>query len=230
MTVLDELKTILKQVGPDNIWRPVYDLQHNLLSLGVGKEGDGLPPNLNGLDLKDKTVVDLGCNFGHYTFWARSQTASHVLGIDIDPRIIRGCFLLRDMHDYDRVNFLAQDITRINGMDRFDIAMMIDFIGKSMVRSGALIAFLDALEKLGRNEMLLSIRPMYRIKKHLKNDLKGLTSKYPARYIRNNKFYTLEYVTQRFENKWHMTILSPKNDPYGAQKETLLFSRKQVSS
>ena len=142
----NELQTILREVGSDKIWRPIYDNNHKLLTTGVETNVEGLHSDLSRIDFKDKTVVDLGCNFGYFTFWARKQAARYVLGIDIDRRIIRGCNLLMKMYNYDGIDFLAGDITKINGLGRFDIAMMIDFIGKNWIRSGEMISFLNITE------------------------------------------------------------------------------------
>lgn len=222
----NELQTILREVGSDNIWRPIYDSNHKLLNTGVETNVDGLHSDLSRIDFKDKTVVDLGCNFGYFTFWARRQAARHVLGIDIDRRIIRGCNLLMKMYNYDGIDFLAEDITKINGLGRFDIAMMIDFIGKNWIRTGEMISFLKIIEHLARKEMLISVRPVYNVKKHFQNDFQGLLELYPSRFIRNNRFHTFEYIEAYFEDRWYTTVIWPEIDPDESHKKILHFHRK----
>lgn len=224
---IEELQAIIRQVGEDTVWRPILDHRQNLLATGIGVEEDGLPSDLDGVVLKNKAVVDLGCNFGHYTFWASDQGADHVLGIDIDPVIISGCRILQDLRGYHNVAFEAGDITTLKDAGPFDMAMMIDFIGKESVRTGLLTAFLDALERLAGKEMLVTIRPYYRISKHLENDRSGLLEKYPSRYIEKNTFLAHEYIRERFEDAWHMTMVSVRQDPEGTSKETLHFTRKE---
>ena len=226
MSDLQELKHILQEVGPENIWRPVYDPKNNLLADGIGKMCDGLPKDLRHLNFNGKSIVDLGCNFGYYTFFTRKAGAKRVLGIDIDGRIIKGCNLLKKLICIDGVSFLALDISKPNGVGRFDLGMMIDFIGKTMITTGILKDFLSALERMSEAEMLLTVRPMYHVKKNLNGDFEGLREKYQGDYIRNNYFYTIDYVRDRFKNDWNMEIISPKNDPEGADKETLYFIRK----
>lgn len=222
----NELQTILREVGSDNIWRPIYDSNHKLLNTGVETNVDGLHSDLSRIDFKDKTVVDLGCNFGYFTFWARRQAARHVLGIDIDRRIIRGCNLLMRMYNYDGIDFLSEDITKINGLGRFDIAMMIDFIGKNWIRTGEMISFLKIIEYLARKEMLISVRPVYSVKKHFQNDFQGLLELYPSRFIRNNRFHTFEYIEAYFEDRWYTTVIWPEIDPDESHKKILHFHRK----
>lgn len=227
MKSFKELQAIIRQTGEDAVWRPIFDHGQKLLAAGVGVEDDGLPSRLEGVVLKNKAVVDLGCNFGHYTFWASDQGAAHVLGIDIDPAVIKGCRILQNLREYQNVTFLAGDITSLSGLGPFDMAMMIDFIGKESVRTGLLVAFLDALEGMAGKEMLVTVRPVYRISKHLENDRRGLLGKYPSRYIEKDTFLTYEYIRERFEDVWQMRMLSSRHDPEGTSKETLHFTRKE---
>jgi SAM-dependent methyltransferase len=39
-------------------------------------------------DLKGKNIVDLGCGFGWFARWARTQGASHVLGLDLSRNML----------------------------------------------------------------------------------------------------------------------------------------------
>ena len=223
---LQELMEILRQVGSENIWRPVYAPGNRLLADGIGNLGNGLPKDLQKIDFKDKKVADLGCNFGYYTFIVNKAGAGHVTGIDIDRQIIRGCRILKRMFRVDNVSFLATDIAALDGIGAFDIGMMIDFIGKTMVTTGIFREYLNVLERLSKKEMILSIKPVYHIKKHLSSDFQGLTEKYPGDYIRKNSFFTIDYVRDRFSNKWDMEIVSPKKGSEDAEKETLYFIRK----
>lgn len=229
MIELAELKNILQEVGPENIWRPVYDRQNNLLAQGIGNMCDGLPSDILGVSFTGKTIVDLGCNFGYYSFFASRGGAKKVVGIDIDERIIRGCNLLKSVLAIDEVSFLVFDVSKSNGVSKFDMGMMIDFIGKTMVATGILKDCLTELERLSEKEMLITVRPKYHVKKNLNGDFQGLREKYPGDYIRNNYFYTIDYVRDRFKSRWVMDIISPKNDPEGADKETLYFVRKEVA-
>ncbi len=53
---------------------------------------DGAPewPSLRALlpDLAGKRVVDLGCGFGWFCRWARTQGAAHVLGLDVSAKML----------------------------------------------------------------------------------------------------------------------------------------------
>ncbi|MBM9605611.1 hypothetical protein [Desulfopila inferna] len=65
---IEELKIILRQLGPEIIWRPIIIPDKQFLSYGIGDEEDGITRHLRSLDFQDKTVIDLGCNLGYYCF------------------------------------------------------------------------------------------------------------------------------------------------------------------
>jgi len=222
-----ELKDILKTVGPQHIWRPVVINGNHRLADGIGEARDGIGENLDRLDFKGKTVLDLGCNFGYYSFVARSAGARRVLGIDADARIIRGCEIIKALNAIDGVAFLAIDIIAAKGIGRFDIGLMIDLIGREMIANGTAAAVLDSLETLSEKEMVLTLRPRYHIPKKLAGDFQGLIKKYPGDYIRDNYLHTFEYVCDRFKSNWEATVISAQNDPEVEYKQTLHFVRRK---
>ena len=226
MDKIKELEEILKSVGAQNIWHPVVVNGDKLLANGIGDPLDGIRDRDGVLNFEGKTVVDLGCNFGYYSFFARNAGASDVLGIDMDDRIIRGCEILKALHDVDRVNFRPLDITKANGVGKFDIGMMIDIIGRDKIRTGTAKEFLNSLERMCQKEMLLTLRPRYHIEKKLGMDVQRLREIYPADYIRNSYFYMVDYVRDRFKAAWEMHILSGQNDPEGT-KQTLYFIKRK---
>jgi tRNA (mo5U34)-methyltransferase len=224
-----ELKDILKTVGPQNIWRPVVISGNHRLADGIGEARDGIAENLDSLDFKGKTVLDLGCNFGYYSFLARSAGASRVLGIDADARIIRGCEIIKALDAIDGVAFLAIDIIAAKGIGRFDIGLMIDLIGREMIANGTAAAVLDSLETLSEKEMVLTLRPRYHIPKKLAGDFQGLIKKYPGDYIQDNYFHAFEFVCDRFKSNWEITVISAPDDPQIEYKQTLHFVRRKPS-
>jgi len=222
---IKELEEILKSVGPQNIWHPVVVKGDKLLANGIGDPVDGIRDRDGVLNFEGKTVVDLGCNFGHYCFSVRNAGASDVLGIDMDERIIRGCEILKALHDVDRVNFRPLDIRKANGIGKFDMGMLIDIIGREKILAGTANDFLNSLESLSQKEMLLTLRPRYHIEKKLGTDIQRFREKYPVDYIRNSYFYMVDFVRDRFKATWEMHILSGQNDSEGT-KQTLHFTKR----
>ena len=223
---LDELSGILTEVGVGGIWRPVYDHRGRLMAGGVGDPADGLTDLLPDDFFKGKRIVDIGCNFGTFTFMAASKGALRVLGVDIDPRIIRGCRILKELLRAENVEFVAADLRSLEKNQPFDMGMMIDFIGKDVIRSGFLPTCLDVIEALSSHQMLFSIRPVYSIAKHFSEDRQAILDYYPGAAQGDRQFLLLEYLQDRYRNRWEMQVISDDNDCFNESKQTILFERK----
>lgn len=206
MDLKTQLQPILDRVGYENIWRPIYDKEKRLIARGRGKFYDIIPETLESIDFEAKTVVDLGCNFGYYTFLAARLGARRVVGIDINSEIIRGCQILGIHYGLANVEFHAADFTKSDLGEIFDVGMLIDFIGRSTVKKFRVQACLAGLERLCRSEMLLTLRPEYDIEGDLGMDLDEFGSGYPLKFIRNQRFHLLHFVGATFGGKWDMHI------------------------
>jgi SAM-dependent methyltransferase len=224
MNELKKLINILEEVGPDRIRRPVYGLHGELLADGIADERDGHPDDFSAINFSGKTVVDLGCNFGHYSLLARKRGAKHVLGVDLDELVIRGAESLRNMQKIDGVEFVSTDFTAPVFSQAFDISLLIDFFGRGNIIQG-INKYMNAIERLTREVMVISARDYYRIEKHFKGHLDTLISLYTPDYIRNGKFFLLDYIHDYFKKNWKLTILSSLDQEIGTKK-TLLFKKK----
>jgi len=223
---LAELRSILAEVGPAGIWRPVYDREGRLLAGGVGDPEDGLADELPDGFFKGRRVVDIGCNFGMFSFMTARRGALHVLGVDIDERIVRGCRILKRHFGIENVDFLAADLRQLDTGRPFDVGLMIDFIGKTVIESGFLPTCLGVLELLSGRQMLLSIRPVYDIGKHLGGDRRRLRDLYPPEVVTSRRFLLLDYVKERFRNRWTLQVLSAGSEHFDERKQTVLFERR----
>ncbi len=201
-----QLQPILDRVGYENVWRPIYDKEKRLIARGRGRFYDIIPETLESIDFAGKTVVDLGCNFGSYTFLAARLGARRVVGIDIDREIIRGCQILGAHYGLANVEFHAADFTKSDLGEIFDVGMMIDFIGRSTVKKYKVRACLAGLERLSQLEMLLTLRPEYDIEGDLGMHLDEFGSQYPLEFIRNKRFHLLDFVRSTFGEEWDMQV------------------------
>ncbi len=131
-----------------------------LLARGTGSAG-GLAEYGQGISYRGKTVCDLGCNLGYFSFLAARDGAALVEGLDVDPRVIEGAGLLADMQGLSNVRFRTADFTAETPERPFDMVLVIDFIGRGTVVKGRLGGVLDAAARFSAREMVFTLRPIY---------------------------------------------------------------------
>ena len=185
---------------------------------------DGHPEFLSKVGFQDRSVLDVGCNFGFHSFLARKLGASRVVGIDLDPRPARACELLCRIHNLDRMTFISGDFFAADLGGPFDIGLMINFMGKGRVLRGV-GNDVDALKRHCREAMVITAACAYSIDLHLKGRTDALIDLYGREYVRDGDFYLNEFLENYLADEWDMTLLSPEF-PRLNVKRTLLFQRK----
>lgn len=88
-----------------------------------GLEGAGEWHELKALipDLRNKSVLDLGCGFGWHCRYAREQQASSVIGVDISEKMIHKA---REMTDDSSISYIKMPIEDINfSGSQFDLVL-----------------------------------------------------------------------------------------------------------
>ena len=60
-----------------------------------------LSPIINEIDLKDKTLIDIGCGDGYYAIECAKMGAKYVLGTDIDSLRIKRGILAKEVFNLD---------------------------------------------------------------------------------------------------------------------------------
>ncbi|NDV27779.1 methyltransferase domain-containing protein [Desulfovibrio sp. JC010] len=226
MTRNAELKKIVAEVGEDLIWRPLYDFEQTRLAQGVGDDIDGIDPEFKELDFTDKTVCDLGCNMGHFSFYASERGAVEVVGYDLEPKVVSGAKKLARLYGVDNVDFKVCNFAYDDPEQTFDMGMLIDILGKINIGKGHMTAILLGLEKRSESEMLLTFRPEYYVQKHF-----GLTEDYflelyPEAEIRDGLFSLLDFAKALFVDKWDMDYLSRPHPDDEQYKRTVHFKRR----
>lgn len=79
-------------------------------------------------DFKGKTVLDVGCNSGQYSFFAKQLGASEVLGIDVLEKRVNQARTIAINEDYD-VRFENRGIFDLKDSDgKFDVVLCIAVI------------------------------------------------------------------------------------------------------
>lgn len=201
---MNELRNLLNALPAQAVWRPVYAPDGTLLHPGRGKLPDIAPETLDSVDVRGKTVLDLGCNLGPYALETARRGARHVLGLDLDADVLKAANLLAKLHGFEnRVEYRAADFLKQMPDARAEVGLLIDFIGKGVITKGRVDACLRALTSPGCTSLLLSLRPAYRLDA-IGLPAKDLAAMYGDDFVAGGEFRLLDYVTFRLGPQWRV--------------------------
>lgn len=225
---IDELQKLLDKLDSSDIYRSVYDLDGNVLAEGVEPLRDQLVNDYKLVDFRDKTVVDLGCGFGFFSFLAAKQGAAHVTGVDCVREIVDGATILADLHEHSNVQFREFNFEQpVGDLGVYDLAMLVDFFGKSNIRKKKVQAIVEFIKTLSHKELLFAVRPINRIKQDLKMTVSEFSALYPSQYIRDDSFFLLEYIDDILGDEWQLQAVSGYDGTF--RKHKLLFLCRRIS-
>ncbi len=224
MDFKEKLEKLLSQLEPEQIRRAVCDIKGNILANGIAFDSDGDLSDFVHIDFKGKSVVDVGCNLGHYSLLSSQKGAQSVLGIDLDLQVLKGAELMRDMYNINNVEYLEMDFTNPSFTERFDISMLIDFFGKKNITKGV-TPYLSSLETMTKQTMIISAREHYQLNKHFEGVEDKIKNNYPSKFVQNNRFYLKGFIIDYFKDKWNHTVLT-NEDSDSTSKQTIYFQKK----
>lgn len=224
MRRFDLLRELVSDIDREHVYRTIYDESLNPIIEGTEPlDPQGLE-DFRKVDFKGKSVVDLGCNFGFFAFQARRRGARHVLAVDREKKVLQGAAMLRDIFGLDGVDFFPCDINTDSAVlagRRFDTAMLVEFIGKTFVRSGLIPRTLAFLESLSERELVVSVQKSYMIRKELGATVEDMHRHYPEKYLRNGDVLVLDFVRDFFKDRWNVELLSELNEGYEKPRKYL---------
>lgn len=227
MPPLQEFLALAQAIAPEHRYRTVYDTDFSVLVPGKEAIDADTLEAFARVGFAGRTVVDLGCNFGFFTFQASRLGAASVLGVDREPRVLDGCALLKQHFTMPNVAFECHDIDDGHSpllSRRFDIAMLVEFIGKTFVVENRVAPALAFLERLSETELIVSVQKIYWIRKELGTTPERLRELYPSRYVCGGDFLLLDYVRDFFAPRWRMEALSPMAEGYEKPRKFLRFT------
>lgn len=225
--LIEQLQVLLAKIDPTDIWRSILDNEGNVLASGVGCFEDGIHTG-HKIDFSGKSVADLGANLGHFSRFAARHGAREVHGYDLDDRLSRAATLLTSLRGMDNVHFHTCDILSDSPNTPADMALLIDVIGKSGVASGKLTGFLDALQRYGTKEIIMTVRPMYRIQKDLHSSEEALQSMYGLDCTARGHFLVLRHVVRTLSPGWRPVCIDHSHT--NLSKMPVRFVRKDHPS
>ncbi|WP_243363222.1 methyltransferase domain-containing protein [Fundidesulfovibrio terrae] len=217
MPRFQRLREHVSGLEPEHVYRTIYDENLNPVIEGTEPlDPQGLQ-DFRKVDFTGKSVVDLGCNFGFFSFQARRLGAASVTGVDRESRVLEGAAMLREIFGLDGVEFVSCDIdVPLNCLcgRKFDTAMLVEFIGKTFVREGLIPRSLAFLETLSDTELVLSVQKTYMIRKELGSTVEEMRRHYPDRYLEDGDILVLDFVRDFFKDRWDIEMLSDIGDGY----------------
>jgi len=224
-TLTTRVVTHLAAMGDARVWRPVLGPDGTLLARGSGPSPEALADYASGVDFEGKTVVDLGCNLGLYSFMAARRGAVHVLGLDSDQDAVEGANMLARLHGLDNVSFEVRDFLRTTSPEQADMVLVIDFIGRGVIAKGRLDAVLDSARRYARKEIVVTLRPEYPLQ-----ELPTLSAdllKHYESHILDGTFMLASYVQERLGLKWERRTLHQGRVKGFTLKAAILFTRSE---
>jgi len=225
--LLQRLHGIVAGLNQDAIYRSVYDPWGNLLAEGLEPLKRQLLNDFGKVDFQNKTVVDLGCNFGLFSFLASAGGARRVLGLDSMPEVVEGAEILARLKKNDTIAFQVFDFEEQKSLPgSFDMVMLVDFFGKSSIRKRKVDGILEFMTSSDARELLFAIRPINRIESDLKLTTSTFATLYPQKYIHNDSFSLLDYIGDILGSQWQIEPISRYDGKYCKHK--LLFLCRRI--
>lgn len=141
----------------DQDWYQTIHLKNGLKTPGK-LNTDSRLDWFNQFDFEGKTVLDIGCNSGQYSFHAKNAGAKSATGIDVDEKRIFQAEMLAINEGID-VDFHVAGIEEVPDLGKFDIVICIAVVTEVENVLGALRTIRNAAKKTVILEMDLA-RPL----------------------------------------------------------------------
>jgi len=113
---LEERERILKDTATLGPWYQSFNLA-DWLRIQAVHDGDAVVDCLDLLgfprDFSGKTVLDVGCNAGYYSFVAKNRGAERVVAVELDRHFVRQAQYLSTLLGLD-VQFLHDDVHNVD--------------------------------------------------------------------------------------------------------------------
>ena len=150
---IENLEEYKKWISKQN-WYQTIHLKKGLITQGK-LNTDSRIQWFDEFNFSNKTVLDIGCNSGQYSMYAKKAGASKVTGLDINENRIYQAKMLALNEDID-VNFHLAGIDQVSSFGKFDIVICIAVVTEVENVLMALRSIRDATNKTAILEMDLA--------------------------------------------------------------------------
>ncbi len=153
---IENLEEYKKWISQQN-WYQTIHLKNGLITKGKLNTHSRIQW-FDRFNFLDKTVLDIGCNSGQYSMYAKKSGASSVTGLDVNKNRIYQAKMLALNEDID-VNFHIAGIDQAKSFGKFDIVICIAVVTEVENVLMALRSIRDTTNKTAILEMDLA-RPL----------------------------------------------------------------------
>jgi len=224
----NRLKDLLIGLDAADIYRSVYDENGELLAEGLEPLHPQLLKDFKQVEFQGRSIVDLGCNFGLFSFLAAELGANHVTGVDALPEIVEGAGILAAMKDVENVSFATFNFEQpAEELGMFDMVMLVDFFGRSNIRKRKIESIINFMKSISNQELLFAIRPLNRIEKDLRMNEADFSGLYPEEYIVDGSFKLLAYITDLLSDEWTISPVSEYDGSFRKHKVLFICTKNQ---
>ena len=110
---IEQKEHLLKIAEPNqsprvDVYIPVY-AGGEVLYDGNRRKHQNQHIRLQHLDVKDKTVLDMGCNIGYISNYCARNGATQVVGVDLKQNLIDVCNYIKEIDNISNVEFICEE-------------------------------------------------------------------------------------------------------------------------
>ena len=111
------------------------------------------------LGIKDKSVIDIGCNAGFYCLWAKKKGARRVVGVELDETRIEQAKMLTSIERLD-IDYHMVPLAEATKLGRFDYVFCFAVVTEIRDLLGSLVAIAELTNEKAYVELALA-KPMF---------------------------------------------------------------------
>lgn len=146
-----EIKDWVESQDGENYWYQTIPVCDGIVTPGTVDSRKRLEL-LDLPDLTGKTVLDVGCNSGMYSFECKKKNASRVVGIDLQRNRLAQARTLKEIMGLD-VEFKEMDLFEAKDLGQFDVVICLAVVTEVTDLIGALLT----LRKIAREVLYLEL-------------------------------------------------------------------------
>jgi SAM-dependent methyltransferase len=162
--------------------------------------------------IEGKTVLDIGCHFGTFSYLCSKLNATNVVGIDSDKNLIEEAVILKEYYNVSNLNFYQADVLEyLNNLEENSFDTVICFGLLYYIPDN--YAFLKLIKKVAKEAIILDTFTAYY------NAIQGKDGpKYYSTF--NDDFFNMPILL-------HSITKAKKQNHYKLDKNTFRYQEKQ---